>query len=239
MKKLLFSVLFYFITTQLFAQATEFSFGVNGGLMHFSGSTATSTSAINEGVVNYTNNPYGSKNGLGYGIYIQGQYITVSKFILGLQLGTDNLNSKVTITEINRSAVPFPIKATGSSAVNAHYLNANPYAGMRFVLSNIKLDITAGLEFAYVADAYDEGEAKNSYGTKYKTNNDIKNINMDTRLKLGVAAHYDRLGITLSYAHGLSNYLNGSLGTMAGGTGNTTFSAHTEVIRLGINCIVF
>jgi hypothetical protein len=239
MKKLLLTIFSYLIATQLFAQTTEFSFGINGGLMHFSGPSSASSTFITEGPENYTNNPYGNKNGLGFGGYIQGQYVTKTRIIAGLQIGVDALKSKVDITEAHLSAYPlYPIKTTGTSNISSHYINTNPYVGYRFPISKITLDAIAGLEIAYVADAYDEGSAKNKTGESFiTTNRGTKTINTDTRIKVGLSAHYDRLGLYVNYAHGLSNYATG-IGVTAGG-GSSPNGAHTEIMRLGINCIVF
>ncbi|MDB5287555.1 MAG: hypothetical protein JWR05_2504 [Mucilaginibacter sp.] len=231
MKKLLLTILYYFIVTQLFAQSTEFSFGVHGGFMHFSGRSATSSTSITQDQINYTTNPYGSKMGPGFGVYIQGQYFIKSQFFAGLQIGADALKSKVTVTEVNTLANPFPRQANGNSNISSHYLNANPYIGVRFPLSNINLDLIAGLESAYVIDAYDEGLAKYYNGTtEIRTNHDIKTIKIDNRIKLGVAIHYNRLGITANYAQGLSNYISSS------GVGG---NVNTAILRVGLNLIVF
>lgn len=232
MKKFLLIALSYFITSQSFGQNIELSFGAHTGLMRFSGASSTSTSAINEGLnSNSTNNPYGSKNGTGFGIYIQGQYITKKQFIAGLQIGTDALRSKVDITTINKAVFPAPVPATGSTSIYSHYINANPYVGVRLPLAKINVDVTAGLEVAYVVDSNDQGSAKDNNGTKFKTDTDVKTIDVDTRVKFGLAAHYGRLGLTANYAHGFNNY--------ATAIGSANNSAHSEIIRLGINCIVF
>lgn len=231
MKKLLLTILYCFIVTQLFAQGPEFSFGVHGGFMHFSGSSATSSTSITEGQFNYTNNPYGNKMGPGFGVYIQGQYLIKSRFFAGLQIGADALKSQVTVTGVTTLGNPFPYQANGNSNISSHYLNANPYIGVRFPLSNINLDLIAGFEAAYVLDAYDEGLAKfKFYGpSEIRTNRGVKTIKIDNRIKLGLAIHYNRFSITANYAQGLSNYITSS------GGGNV----NTGILRAGLNLIVF
>jgi hypothetical protein len=231
MKKLLLTILYCFIVAQLFAQNPEFSFGVHGGFMHFSGSSATSSTSITQDQINYTTNPYGSKMGPGFGVYIQGQYFIKSQFFAGLQIGADALKSKVTVTEVNTLANPFPRQANGNSNISSHYLNANPYIGVRFPLSNINLDLIVGLESAYVIDAYDEGLARYYDGTtEIRTNHSVKTIKIDNRIKLGLAIYYNRFSITANYAQGLSNYINRS------GVGG---NINTGILRVGLNFIVF
>jgi hypothetical protein len=237
MKKLLLTVLPFCFATQLFAQNIETSFALHTGLMHFAGPSATSSTAINEGMtntstLNYTNNPYGSKTEFGFGIDLQSQLVTKKQFIAGLQVGTEILKSKVDITGINRGALPFPSKAQGSTNINNTYINLNPYIGYRLPLPKVKLDILAGMELGYITSSYEKGSAKEDNGATYKTNRDRKTVTVDNRLKFGLVARYDRIGLTASYAHGLTNYL----GSMVGGINP---NAHTEVIRIGVSFLIF
>jgi hypothetical protein len=237
MKKLLLTALSFFFVTQLLAQKIETSFALHTGLMHFAGPSATSSTAINKGftntsTLNYTNNPYGSKNGFGFGIDIQAQLVTKNQFIAGLQIGTEILKSKVDITGINNGATPVPSKAEGSTNINNHYINLNPYIGYRLPLPKVKLDILTGLELGYITSSNEKGSAKADNGATYKTNRDTKTVSVDNRLKFGLAAHYDRVGLTATYAHGLTNYLGSMIGSV-------NPSAHTEVIRIGISFLIF
>jgi hypothetical protein len=237
MKKLVLTALSFFFVGQLFAQNIETSFALHTGLMHFAGPSATSSTAINKGftntsTLNYTNNPYGSKTEFGFGIDLQAQLVTKKQFIAGLQIGTEILKSKVDITEINSGSLPFPSKAEGSTNINNHYINLNPYIGYRLPLPKVKLDILTGIEFGYITNSYERGSAKADNGATYKTQRDRKTVSVDNRVKFGLSAHYDRVGLTASYAHGLTNYL----GSMIGGTNP---SAHTEVIRIGVSLLIF
>ena len=100
MKILLLILLSFFVLTHLSAQNIELSIQANSGLFHYSGSSATSTSTIYENPgpqQNYTNDPYGSKNGYSYGGDIQAQHVSKNGFIWGVQAGYEVLRSRVAI----------------------------------------------------------------------------------------------------------------------------------------------
>jgi hypothetical protein len=104
---LLVVVLSLFAAQQLLAQKIEISVQANSGLFHYSGNATVATSYITEGMSpgqNYTNNPYGNKNGVSYGAGIQAKYVTKGGFIAGLDAGYDILRSKVNISNV----YPFP-----------------------------------------------------------------------------------------------------------------------------------
>ncbi|GGH03012.1 hypothetical protein [Mucilaginibacter phyllosphaerae] len=232
MRKPLLTIALLFFVTLLFAQKTEFSFGGYTTLMHFSGPSATATTILNRGQVDYTNNPYGSKNGNSFGIFVQGQYIQKNNFIIGLQTGTDVLRSKVNITETTPSSTPYPAYATGTTTVSNQYINLNPFIGFRLEASKIQLDLSAGVETAFVTRSYEEGMIYSKNGAVYRTNNNIRNLKTDNRIKLGLAAYYERVSINASYAHGFSDYAKGMIGAQNSG-------AYTNVLRFGIGFKIF
>jgi hypothetical protein len=232
MKKLLLTALSFFFAGQLFAQQPEFSFGGYTTLMHFSGPSATATSILNRGPVDYTNNPYGNKNGNSFGVFIQAQFLIKKHFIAGLQTGTDVLKSKVEITETTGSSTPYPAYAHGTTAIKNQYINANPFIGYRFDLSKIQFDLSAGLETAFITRSYEEGIIYSDNGSVYKTNNNIKNLKADNRIKFGLAAYYKLIGLNVSYAHGFSDYTENMIGTKDHG-------AYTNALRFGIGLKIF
>ncbi len=97
MKLALLTLSILFLSTRLFAQKIEISLQANSGLFHYAGNATASTSFINsadgsppQGTIN---NPYGNKNGFGYGGDVQAQYVSKGGFIAGLQGGYDVLRS--------------------------------------------------------------------------------------------------------------------------------------------------
>ena len=265
MKKVLLAFAFMMSCMQLFAQKFEFSLLANSALFRYSGSYAVSSSFINEGTTpaqSYTNNPYGSKNGFGYGTAVQGQYITKRGFIAGLQAGYDWSQSKEDINyvypdyyniypEIYTINTPI-VETNGQSYLRDQYINLNPYIGYRLKVKNIKIDLMPGAEFGFNVNSYDKGSATAADGTVYKTDYKLKDAPVDIRLKFGIAAWYKRYGIIASYEQGLTNYTKNLVSTpyeppiiyyttsnSTGSAANTSAEAYSRLFRFGIAYRIF
>ena len=237
MKKALLILAFLIATTRLFAQKIEVSAGLSTGMMHYAGKSAESVSSINSVNTNrgYTNNPYGNKNGAGYGGNLQVQLVLIKSFIVGVQGNYEVLKSKININQVYRNNNPLAnedASATGSTSLRSNYLALNPYIGYRLPTPVIKLDITAGLEFADITDVREKGSAKTADGTTFSTDRDRKNISTDNRLKFGVNASIKRFGFFANYSHGLSNYFKGY-------AGGPEMEAHSEIVRIGLSYRIY
>jgi len=241
MKKSLLTLLLSFLLTQLFAQKFEISAQANSGLFHYSGISSAAVSSINEGSndkLNYTNNPYGSKNAFSYGVDIQGQYICESGFIVGLEAGYEILRSKVDINTYypwaiyllyaNYNGLPPQIPVKGQTFLQDQNININPYVGYRVKLTYVKIDLMPGVDLGFNINSYDKGKATDNAGAIYRTNLKKTNVPTDVRLRFGAAAFYKRFGITASYAHGLTNFDKNI-------TGDGTYIVHSELLRFGIS----
>jgi hypothetical protein len=235
MKKALLFIFSCVVISHASAQKIEITAGVHTGFMHYAGSDAQSVSALNspDQQNGYTNNPYGNKTGTGFGGSIQAQLIVIKSFIIGLQGSYEALKSKV---DINSASISAPtnhnVTGIGSTSLKTNYLSVNPYIGYRLPIPVIKVDILAGLDIAHITDAREKGSMRGSDGEVYTTNRDRKTRTTDNRVKFGLAAAYNRVGITASYSHGLSNYFDGYIGGPA-------MEAHSEVIRLGLSYRIF
>jgi hypothetical protein len=236
MKTLLLTVLSFFVLTHLIAQNIELSVQANSGLFHYSGNSAVSTSAIYQGPApqqNYTNNPYGNKNGFSYGGDVQAQYASKNGFIWGLQAGYEVLRSKVGINSYYPLSFPGfygPIgtaQVTGQTFLQDQDININPYIGYRLQINKIKIDMMPGIDMGFDMNSYDKGKATDSEGYVYRTDLKLPGAPTDIRLKLGVEANYKRFGIVAAYAHGLTNLYK--VTTVSGSD-----DAHSELINLGI-----
>jgi hypothetical protein len=244
MKKTLLTFFSFLLLTQLYAQNIELSVQANSGLFHYSGSSATSTSAIYQGSTpqqNYTNNPYGIKNGFSYGGDIQAQYVSKSGFVTGLQASYEILRSKVNINyyypltftlfgpnSIANTATP----VKGQTFLQDQDIDLNPYIGYRLLVGEIKLDIMPGIDLGFDMNSYDKGKATDNQGNIYQTNLKLLSPPTDIRLKLGVAATYKRFGITAAYLHGLTNlYKNINV--------NGSDEAHSELLSFGVTYRIF
>jgi hypothetical protein len=237
MKKTLLILACLVATTQLFAQKIEVSAGLSTGIMHYAGKSAEPVSSINSVNTNngYTNNPYGNKNGVGFGGNVQAQLVLVKSFIVGLQGSYEMLKSKVDINQAFRNNDPLANEdatAAGSTGLRSSYLALNPYIGYRLPVPVIKVDILAGLEFADITDVREKGSAKTADGTIITTDRDRKNISNDNRVKFGINAGYNRFGVFVNYSHGLSNYFKGYVGGLG-------MEAHSEIFRAGLSYRIF
>ncbi|HAL82439.1 MAG TPA: hypothetical protein DCO83_09520 [Mucilaginibacter sp.] len=229
---------------QIFAQKIELSVGANSGLFHYSGNYATPVSYINEGQTgnqNYTNNPYGSKNGFSYGGDVQAQYVSKSGFITGLQAGYEVLRSQVAINSYHPYylLIPFyniaepsyqtPVKS--QTYLQNQDINVNPYIGYRLQIKKIKIDLMPGVDIGFNISSYDKGKATGTDGTVYRTDLKRPDAPTDVRLKFAVAAYYKKWGLTAGYAHGLKNYVSGN--TYINNT-EVAEVAHSELLRFGL-----
>lgn len=246
MKIFLLTMLNICVLSGLQAQKIEISIQASSGLFHYAGAGTASASSINQGPStgqDYTNNPYGHKNGFSYSIGIQGQHVGKSGFIIGIQGGYDILRSKVDITGYypfyvffpfadSYYAVPYAMPAKGQGFLQNREVNLNPYLGYRVKLKKISLDILPGIDVAFNLSSYDKAKATPAYPSSnqvpetYQTNFKRPNTPTDIRLRLGLNANYRRIAITTSYAHGLTSYDK----NMTGGN----YNVHSELIRFGI-----
>lgn len=233
MKKLLFTLgCCLLMLTNSFAQM-ELAVNFNSGLFSFGGKSAESSSFINISDVatisNYTNNPYGTKNGLGYGVSVNAKQVFAKHFLLGLDVGYEAMNSRIDITNIASFGPPGSsnLTATGVTKLTTQFLNLHPNFGFRLGKSKTTFDLTAGVDVGIVLAAYESGKATLANGEKVTTDSDRKNIKTDLRPRLQLAANYEKFGIYAGYAHGLINYKQGYVG----GSSEVT----SRVIRFGLS----
>jgi hypothetical protein len=248
MKLALLTLSILFLSTRLFAQKIEISLQANSGLFHYAGNATASTSFINsadgsppQGTIN---NPYGNKNGFGYGGDVQAQYVSKGGFIAGLQGGYDVLRS---IVDINGVYPPFFLfgpaeelatPAKGQIALQNQNFNINPYLGYRLNLKKIKIDFMPGIDVSFNVNSYDKGTVTTTDGMVYKVDNKMPKPPTDVRLRLGIAATLNRFGLTAGYAYGLTNFAS-NLDVNASGTSTPAPNAHSELIRFGISYRIF
>jgi hypothetical protein len=243
MKKLLLSLACLLAGTSLYAQKLEVTAGAYTGLMRFSGKSAESSSTMlvsTNSAVNYsyTNNPYGSKLGFGYGINGQAQLVGKAGFIVGLQLAYEQLKSKIDVTQVflynpvSSSTNGQTLAAEGSTGLKSNIINVNPYLGYRILMSKVRLDILAGADMGYISSTREKGAAHASDGKTYNDSMDRTGIKEDYRLRVGIAAGLNKFTFNASYANGISNY-------MADYLGGDKPNAHTKVIRVGLGYRIF
>lgn len=200
-----------------YGQKTEFRISLNSGLFSFTGKSAGSISFINysdEGKSGYTNNPYGSKNGLGVGLSGNIKRISKRNFILGVDLGYELLRSKIQINGISGYSgnSTYNLDAKGETFLNNQFINLAPFVGYRLSANKINLDFTGGIEIGYFLSSRENGSATASDGTTYVTSVDRKDIKIDIRPGIQLAANYRKVGAYVGYSFGVSNYKSGNIG---------------------------
>lgn len=209
--------LVFLFTFKAAGQQTEFGISLNSGLFSFRGPSSEKTTSINLLAIqskSYTNNPYGSKNGLLYGLSINLQRITKKKLIFGLNLGYENLRSKISINHAFYldDTGTITIDVTGKTNLSHHFINLHPYFGYRVKLKKYSLDFSVGSDLAYCLLAYERGSAKTKFGAPIKTSKNRSTIRFDFRPRIQATFNYKKYGLYAAYSNGLVNYQSGYVG---------------------------
>ena len=231
MQKTFLTLLLALFLTNVFGQKTEFRIAFNSGLFSFSGQSAEKYSQINfsdQTKSGYTNNPYGSKGGICYGLSGNVKRITKKNLNLGFDLGFETLRSKVNITAINGNSgtSTYEYSASGQTFLNYDFINLFPYIGQRLYIRKVSLDIVGGFDIAYCIKSTEKGNATATNGTKYTTSVDRKTINTDIRPRIQFSADYQKIGVYVGYSYGLTNYKSGYIGG--------TNECYARLVRFGL-----
>lgn len=211
MKKLFFTVAAVLALIIAQGQKTEYRISFNSGLFSFAGQNAEKITFINfsdQTQSGYTNNPYGAKGGLSYGVSANIQRVTKQNFILGLDLGYETLRSKISIWEVigsTQTGYDY-LSADGRTFLNSQFTNIYPFLGYRIVDNKITLDLTGGIDIAHCLSAKEDGKATDLNGKKYETSRDRKTIDNEVRPRIQVSTGYRKLGLYVGYSYGLKNY---------------------------------
>jgi hypothetical protein len=231
MHKTLLFLISVLLLTNVTAQKTEFSIALNSGLFAFSGASAEITTSINLNLghttsTGYTNNPYGAKFGLGYGVSTNLKRITKDNIVIGFGLAYETLRSKISIDRIDFGGDTTGIPASGQTYLRLNCLNLNPQFGYRFHFNKLTFDIVGGFDIGYILKANEKGRAVDSDGIIYTTARDRKTINVDFRPNAQFLAYYRKIGCSIGYAYGFANYRAGYLGG--------TNECYARLIRFGL-----
>lgn len=207
------------------AQQLEVSASLNSGFYSYRGSGATSVSRIN--FASYTNNPYGSKGGLSYGLSLNIRKVNKSNFIFGADLGYEMLRSKV---KLDYSDVIGDIASDfeGRTYLNTSFINLFPYLGGRFNVNKQAFDLVGGLDIANVLSAKEKGDARSIDNSQFhiQTSRDRKNMKMDLRPRIQLSTDFGKMGLYAGYAHGVRNYSSGLIGM--------TIETYSRMGRIGV-----
>lgn len=232
MPKTLLILLAFGYLTSLSAQKTEFGASLYSGFLAFGGASAAASSFFNHADaydVTYTNNPFGSKTGLGYGVSGCVQRVTSRNILLGFQLGYEDLRSKIDITRISgyTGSATYQYEAEGQTYLASSFVTLYPSIGYRFTLNQLHLDLTGGVDIGYCLSTKEKGEATASNGTTYTSSLGRETVKSDIRQRVQITTSYKKAGLFASYAWGLTNYKNG----FAGGVNE----CYSRLLRLGVS----
>ena len=236
MKKTLLTTLSLLFILTSFGQKNEYRVSLNSGLFSFGGNYAVSSTFINLAASvyssGYTNNPYGTGSGLGIGLSGNFKHLTKKNCILGVDLGFENMRSKVTIDQVYDSWNSLNYEnAAGKTFLNYHFLNLFPFVGHRFNLNEITADVIGGIDLGYVLSADEKGDAVSESGNHYTTAVERKTQSFDFRPRVQVSFDYSNFGVYIGYSYGLVNYIKGYY--VAGNYGTSSTKCESRLIRFG------
>lgn len=226
--------LVFLFTFKAAGQHTEFGISLNSGLFSFRGPSAEKVSFLNisqspEATIYYTNNPYGSKNALLYGLSINVQRITKKNIIFGTELGYENLRSKISIDKVfyNDDVNDKIITVSGETIFSHSFINLNPYVGYRIILNKYSLDFNTGFDLGYCFLAHEKSSIDTKNGFKDSNSKDRSTIRFDFRPRIHSTLNYKNCGIYLAYSYGLVNYQSGYVGGIN--------ECYSRIIRFGLD----
>lgn len=212
-----------------FGQKTEFYGSLNSGLFSFRGVSASEVSAMTVPQIGSpaTSKPYGAKSGLAYGVSLRRQRVSRRNVIAGIELGYDNLRSKVSIVQVYTDVILAQSdRDLGQTFLSNHFIEASPYLGYRLGSKFVSIDITVGLEVGYLLSSWEKGKAAGNQITYRSSRDRTPETRVDIRPRLQLSATYKKIGLYAGYAYGLPNYLSGYDG------GNP--EARSRLIRSGV-----
>jgi hypothetical protein len=214
--KTFFTLVTVLIFSNVFAQKTEYKIAFNSGLFSFSGPSSEAVTFINYNRnLNsaYTNNPYGSQQGLCYGISGNLERVSKRNFIYGIDMGYERLRSKIYINGVSDydGTTTYQYNANGKTFQNLNFINLEPFAGYRFAWEQLNFDLAGGIDLGCCLDAKEKGSATTTRKT-YKTSTAGKTVSADLRPRIQLSILHKRLGFYAGYSFGQTNYLSGYIG---------------------------
>jgi len=238
MKKTLLIIVAFLFIANIFGQKTEYGISFNSGLFSYGGGIPVKTTSIYSFVPSHggwASNPFGSRNGLSYGFSGFIQKISKTNHIIGVDLGYDDLTSKVLINQtwdvssfVEVAGLNTYQNATGKVFLSTHFINLFPYIGRRYNLNHASIDLKGGFDLGFITDARAKGNATTDTGDVYSVNGPTKKMSIDFRPRIQVSANYHKLGVYAGYSFGLANYP----GSYYSNTGKGCYS---RLIRFGLS----
>lgn len=192
------------------SQGFELRGSLNSNLLSFRGDGAVASSTIityDELNDTYTENPYGTHYGSGFGFSGNVRWMPVGYLILGGDLGYESQRSRVEINQISEISWLSSSNedATGETSMNFHFVNVYGFLGYR-IPGKLHIDIIGGLEVGQVLSAEERGHATSIYGGWLSTLRNRKTIDQDIRPRIQLEMLFKKMGVYLGYSRGMVNY---------------------------------
>ncbi|MBU1013696.1 MAG: hypothetical protein KKG99_11880 [Bacteroidetes bacterium] len=213
MKNIFFLILTTLFSINVIGQTTEFSFHLTSGLFSFrgseSGTTTIYTAASDFGAYS-TWSPFGKHSGFSYCLGFNAQRITDSHFIFGIRTSYESLSSSINIDKV------INITSSGGETWDAYdsrtiltnrFINIFPFLGNRM---NVINGVNSDLIFGFDIGAYHSIKEHATINANQKSYNTTKNSlkeKWDYRLHVEMINYYKRVGLSIGYSYGLTNYL--------------------------------
>jgi hypothetical protein len=223
-----FLLFFGLLPLSLKAQQLEIHANLNSGLYSYRGAGAESVSRINGAT--YTNNPYGSKGGLSYGLSFNIRKVTRHHFIYGADLGYEMLRSRVNL-EYQDVIGDIASSFKGNTYLNNSFINLFPYMGGRFLICKRTFDLVGGMDIGRILSSTEKGHAKSTDNAAFDIQTSVDRLNRknDLRPRIQLSTEFDHgIGVYIGYSHGIKDYKEKVLG----GGKNETYS---RMWRLGVS----
>jgi hypothetical protein len=231
----IFYILPFLLSCQIgLAQRTTFSVGLNSGFSQFFGKSAVKSASVmtpdplSSGLPRASNR-LGGSNAATFGASVSVSREFKNHFLLGLEAGYEMLRSR---TDIEVFQVDDMLMQTdGYNINNNKFINLFPSAGYDFLLGEkVRLAVTGGADFGIGLSSKSKLVVPEHYDNMYSNNEGLV-PGLDFRPRAQIKVSGDRLGLALSYAHGITNWLNG----WAGGATDL----HMRAWRIGVQYRIF
>ncbi|WP_223651748.1 hypothetical protein [Hymenobacter psoromatis] len=235
MKKLLYLLPLLALARPALAQHTELIGRAGGNLAWFGGRDAAATSFINYNTFlgttsGYTNSPYGSRAGVGFGLGGRVLRVTRPGVLLAFDLGYDWQQARTEITSLyyssGLSSALVQYAANGSSHYRTQNISGFLGVGYRAKLPGVVVDALVGPELAGVIGGHEKG--RGIYNDTKWTVDERRDPSypLDARLRADLTAWRGRTGLNASYSLGFMNYQGSLVGSSA--------EVYARVLRLGL-----
>ncbi len=215
--KILYILPFLLFCQMGLAQRTTLSVGLNSGISRFAGPSAQKTTSSGTGGP-FCNCALREASYLGnvpattYGASLAVQHEYKNHFLLGLEAGYENLRTRINVENYQIDDMIFNTENAYSITRN-HFINIFPSAGYNFSLAgNVDISLRGGADFGLGLSSSSRLVVREVFEDDQYTDRDGLAPGLDFRPRIEAKISGKRLGLTVNYSHGVTNWLNGWAG---------------------------